>query len=159
MPISRAFSNMITLAIQFVTMWVIQANFLIHGVHVYPRFLAFLFPVIVLWLAAFGTGFGMIISSLTTKYRDLRQVMLFGMNLWMYATPIVYPLSRVPQKYAWAFYINPVTEPIELFRYVFFGTGTVSPLLILTSIISSAVVIFFGLSLFAHNERTFIDVA
>lgn len=159
MPISKVFSNMISLVIQFATMCVIQANFLIHGIKVFPSFWALLFPLIILWLAAFGTGFGMIISSLTTKYRDLRQVLGFGMNLWMYATPIVYPLSRVPEQYKWAFYINPLTAPIELFRSVFFGAGSASPMLVVSSIATSALVVIVGLSLFTHNERTFIDVA
>jgi lipopolysaccharide transport system permease protein len=77
----------------------------------------------------------------------------------MYATPIVYPLSRVPEHYRWAFFVNPVSAPIEFFRFAFFGAGNVSPLLILTSIASSVFVVVVGLSLFAHNERTFIDVA
>jgi lipopolysaccharide transport system permease protein len=159
MPIAKAFSNMISLMIQFLTMFVIQANFIFHGIHVYPSLLALFFPLIIAWLAAFGTGFGMIISSLTTKYRDLRQVMAFGMSLWMYATPIVYPFSQVPAKYKWAFFVNPATAPIELFRYAFFGAGTLSPALILTSLASSALVVMIGLALFTHNERTFIDVA
>jgi lipopolysaccharide transport system permease protein len=159
MPISKVFSNMISLAIQFVTMCIIQANFLIHGVKVYPSVWALLFPLIILWLAAFGTGFGMIVSSLTTKYRDLRQVLGFGISLWMYATPIVYPLSRVPDQYRWAFFANPITAPIEFFRFAFFGAGTLNPVLILTSLVASGLVILVGLSLFTHNERTFIDVA
>jgi lipopolysaccharide transport system permease protein len=158
-PISKVFSNMISLVIQFVTMLVIQANFLLHGIKVYPTWWALLTPFIIIWLAAFGSGFGMIISSLTTKYRDLRQVLGFGVTLWMYATPIVYPLSRVPEQYKWAFYVNPVSAPIELFRYAFFGAGNMSPLLLLTSLASTALVVFVGLSLFTHNERTFIDVA
>ena len=159
MPISKVFSNMVSLIIQFATMLVIQANYLLHGIKVFPTWWAFAVPLVILWLAAFGTGFGMIISSLTTKYRDLRQVLAFGISLWMYATPIVYPLSRVPEKYKWAFYANPVSAPIEFFRHAFFGTGDISPLLMLTSIATSAFVVVVGLILFEHNERTFIDVA
>lgn len=159
MPISKAISNLISFSIQFVTMLVIQINYLAHGIKVWPTWWALLVPLIILWLAAFGTGFGMIISSLTTKYRDLRQVLSFGIGLWMYATPIVYPLSRVPEKYKWVFYVNPVSAPIEFFRKAFFGAGDVSPSLMITSIISSALVVIFGLVLFEKNERTFIDVA
>jgi len=159
MPISKVFSNMISLVIQFATMLVIQGNFLLHGIKVYPTWWALMAPLVILWLAAFGTGFGMIISSLTTKYRDLRQVLSFGMSLWMYATPIVYPLSRVPEKYKWVFYANPVSAPIEFFRNSFFGSGNISPSLILSSIALSAFVVFVGLVMFERNERTFIDVA
>jgi lipopolysaccharide transport system permease protein len=77
----------------------------------------------------------------------------------MYATPIVYPLSRVPDQYKWAFYINPVSAPIEFFRNAFFGAGNMSPLLMLTSIASTILVVLVGLVLFTFNERTFIDVA
>jgi lipopolysaccharide transport system permease protein len=159
MPISKVFSNMISLVIQFVTMMVIQVNLILHGVAVYPTLWALMMPLVILWLAAFGTGFGMIVSSLTTKYRDLRQVIAFAMSLWMYATPIVYPFSRVPEHYKWAFYINPVSAPIEFFRFAFFGAGYVNPLFLLTSIAITALLLVVGLSLFTHNERTFIDVA
>lgn len=159
MPISKVFSNLISLVIQFATMLVIQGNYLLHGIKVYPTWWAFAAPLVILWLAALGTGFGMIISSLTTKYRDLRQVLAFGISLWMYATPIVYPLSRVPEKYKWAFYANPVSAPIEFFRNAFFGAGNVSALLMLTSLGSSVLLVAVGLMLFEHNERTFIDVA
>ena len=100
----------------------------------------------------------MIISSLTTKYRDLNQLLGFGLQLAMYATPIVYPLSQAPEKFKWFFYINPMSAPIELFRIWFYGAGNVPPLMTLVSLAITAVSFFFGLILFNKNERTFVDV-
>ena len=109
-------------------------------------------------LAALGTGFGMIISALTTKYRDLRQLVGFGVQLWMYATPIIYPLSQVPEKYRWLFMLNPVTAPVEEFRLLAYGVGGVEPGMLLSSILLTVAFVFLGLVLFNHNERTFVDV-
>ena len=105
-----------------------------------------------------GTGFGMIISALTTKYRDLNQLLGFGLSLAMYATPIVYPLSETPEKFWWVFYANPMSAPIELFRIWFYGAGNVPALMILISIAETVLFMFFGLVLFNRNERTFVDV-
>jgi len=158
-PISKVFSNMISLGIQFATLMVFFVYFLAIGTPIRPSWWAFAFPLLIAWLAALGTGMGMIISSLTTKYRDLRQLLSFGMSLAMYATPIIYPLSQIPAKYSWAFYINPVSAPVELFRIWFYGAGRVPTSMMLTSLGMTAVFLFVGLVLFGKNERTFIDVA
>jgi lipopolysaccharide transport system permease protein len=81
------------------------------------------------------------------------------MSLWMYATPIIYPLSQIPAKYSWAFYINPVSAPVELFRVWFYGAGSVPAGMIWASLGMTAAFMFLGLVLFSRNERTFIDVA
>jgi lipopolysaccharide transport system permease protein len=158
-PLSKIFGNMITLGIQFATLMAFYVYYLVTGTPLRPSWGILLFPLLVAWLAAFGTGFGLIISSLTTKYRDLRQLVNFGFSLWMYATPIVYPLDQVPREYAWVFYLNPVTAPVELFRVYFYGKGQLPASMILSSIVTTVVVLFVGLVLFNRNERTFIDVA
>lgn len=158
-PISKVFSNMISLGIQFATLMAFFVYYLATGAPIRPSWWTFAFPLLIAWLAALGTGIGMVISSMTTKYRDLRHLLGFGMSLAMYATPIIYPLSQIPEKYSWAFYINPVSAPVELFRIWFYGAGTVPPLMIATSLGMTAAFLFFGLVLFGHNERTFIDVA
>jgi lipopolysaccharide transport system permease protein len=117
------------------------------------------FPFIILWLASLGTGMGLVMSAITTKYRDLKQLITFGINLWMYATPIVYPLSQTPKNFAWMFYLNPVSAPIELFRVLVFGVGNVPLSMIISSIIVTIAFIFIGLITFNQGERTFIDVA
>lgn len=157
-PISKSISNLISVAIQFATLVVFYIYYVATGSPVRPNWWAIALPLIVIQLAALGTGFGMIISALTTKYRDLRQLIGFGIGLWMYATPIVYPLSQVPANLRWIMMANPVTAPIEAFRYAFYGVGGVSAGLILASAAVTAAFLFLGLVLFNHNERTFVDV-
>lgn len=158
-PISKVFINMIGLAIQFALLIIFYAYYLFIRTPVQPTWYALLFPLIILWIACLGTGMGLIISAITTKYRDLKQLISFGINLWMYATPIVYPLSQIPGKYSWLFYVNPVSAPIELFRVFFYGAGYVPPAMILSSVGMSIVFLCLGLITFNQGERTFIDVA
>jgi len=160
-PISKVFSNLISVAIQFGTLAVFYVYFAATGSPVRPTWWAFALPLIIAQLAALGTGFGMIISSLTTKYRDLRQLIGFGVSLWMYATPIVYPLSELTSRYpdySWLMSLNPVAAPIEAFRAAFYGVGGPSPEMLISSIVMTAVFLFAGLLLFNRNERTFVDV-
>jgi lipopolysaccharide transport system permease protein len=157
-PISKVFSNLITLGIQFATLIVFYVYYVLVGAKVHPTWWALAFPLLLMQIAALGTGIGMIISALTTKYRDLRQLVSFGVGLWMYATPIVYPLSQVPAKYRWVMEINPVSAPVEAFRAMFYGVGGVSPFMLWSSIAMTALFCFFGLVLFTRNERTFVDV-
>lgn len=158
-PISKVFSNMISTVIQFATLMAFWAYYLATGAPVRPTWGALAFPLLIVWLAALGTGVGMVISSMTTKYRDLRHLLGFGMSLAMYATPIIYPLSQIPAKYSWAFYVNPVSAPVELFRIWFYGAGNVPPGMVISSVAMTAVFLALGLVLFSKNERTFIDVA
>ena len=116
------------------------------------------FPLIIVWLGFLGTGIGMIISSITTKYRDLALTIDFLVQLVMYATPVVYPLSEVPENLTWLFYANPVSAPVELFRVCFFGVGSVPLNMALTSIGITVLCLFFGLILFNRNEKSFVDV-
>lgn len=157
-PISKVISNLISVAIQFATLLVFYIYYVATGASVRPNWLIILFPLVLAQMAALGTGFGMIISALTTKYRDLRQLVGFGVSLWMYATPIVYPLSQVPENLRWVMAINPVTAPIEVFRYAFYGVGGVGLGMLVSSICTTIVVLVAGLILFNHNERTFVDV-
>jgi lipopolysaccharide transport system permease protein len=157
-PISNVFSNGIRVLIQFALLILFFVYHLINGAAVPPSFLAFAFPVLLVWLAAVGTGMGMIISALTTKYRDLRQLVAFALGLAMYITPVVYPLSRIPGRFAWLVFINPVSAPIELFRLWFFGAGSVSLLMVLSSLGLTTVFVLLGLILFNQNERNFVDV-
>jgi lipopolysaccharide transport system permease protein len=157
-PISNVFSNGIRVLIQFVLLMAFFVYHLINGAALSPSPLAFAFPVLLVWLAALGTGMGMIISALTTKYRDLKQLVAFALNLAMYITPVVYPLSQIPGRFAWLVFVNPVSAPIELFRTWFFGAGSVSPLMILVSLGITVVFVLLGLILFNQNERNFVDV-
>ncbi|GHU61503.1 transport permease protein [Spirochaetia bacterium] len=157
-PLSRVFSNMITTLIQFATLMCFYVFYLVTGTDINPQWWALAFPLLFIWIAMFATGIGMLISSLTTKYRDLKQLVMFGLSLAMYATPIVYPLSQVPDKFRWVFYLNPLSAPIELFRLWFYGAGFVPPPMICLSIGLTLFFFLLGLIMFNRNERTFVDV-
>jgi len=157
-PISNVISNLTKIAIQFMCLLCFFAYYLIIKTPLKPSLLLLCFPVIFIWIAILATGMGMIISSLTTKYRDLKQLISFSLGLAMYATPVVYPLSQIPAKYVWVTFINPVSAPIELFRIWFYGAGYVSTSMVLTSIGITVCMFMIGLIMFNQNERNFIDV-
>ena len=156
--ISNTVSAAIKMGIQFCCLLIFYIYYLIIGANVHPSWMIILFPLLVLWIGLLGDGMGMIISALTTKYRDLNQLLGFGISLAMYITPIVYPLSEAPASFLWLFYINPVSAPVELFRIFFYGAGSVPPLMIFISLGMTFLFLFFGLILFNRNERTFVDV-
>jgi lipopolysaccharide transport system permease protein len=111
-----------------------------------------------LWIGALGVGCGMIFSAITTKYRDLNLVLNMVLGLAMYVTPVIYPLSQVPERFRFFFYINPVSAPMELFRIWFYGIGEVPLEMILISLGTTALVLLAGLILFAFTDRTSMDV-
>ena len=157
-PIATMLSAVLKMLIQFAMLMIFLIYYIFTGSPVHPGPMALFFPLIILWLGALGTGLGMIMSSLTTKYRDLRQVLDLALRLAMYVTPVVYPLSQVPERFTFFFYINPVSAPVELFRIWFYGMGSVPDSMIILSISTTILVVFFGLILFSRNERTCMDV-
>ena len=157
-PISNVFNNLTKVSVQFVTLMAFFAFYLATSNVVRPSWWAFAFPLLLIWLATLGMGMGMIVSSLTTKYRDLKQLVSFALGLAMYATPIVYPLSQMPEKFAWVNFVNPVSAPVELFRVWFYGAGHVPPVMIYSSLGMTAFFLVLGLVMFNQNERNFIDV-
>ena len=156
-PISVVISNLITFGIQFALFLCVYAYFYLRGAAVAVSPLIVLFPLLILQMAALGLGFGIIVSSLTTKYRDLAQLVGFGVQLWMYATPIVYPVSQVPAKYQWLVALNPMAPVIEAFRRAFLGVGTVNALQTGMSIVTTLLVLFAGIVLFSRIEKSFMD--
>ncbi len=157
-PVSKMLSNLVATLIQFATLMVFYAYFLLKGEAVRPNIAALAFPLILIQLAMLSTGFGVIISSLTTKYRDLRHLMTFSIHLWMYATPVIYPLSMVDEKYRIFLYANPVTVPMELFRYGFYGVGDLNRTALAASAAVTVLVFLLGIVVFNRNERRFVDV-
>jgi lipopolysaccharide transport system permease protein len=127
------------------------------GAVIHPNAWLLLTPVLLLIMAALGLGGGIVISSLTTRYRDLQQLVGFGVQLLMYATPVIYPLSAVPENYRWIILINPMTPLIEAFRYASLGAGSINPAHLLYSVAVTVVILFLGILLFNHVERTFMD--
>jgi lipopolysaccharide transport system permease protein len=108
-------------------------------------------------MAGLGLGIGIIVSSLTTKYRDLQQLVSFGVQLLMYATPVIYPLSTVPEKFKWLVLANPLTPIVEIFRLGFLGISATQPISLLYSFAFMMVVLITGILIFNHVENSFMD--
>ena len=127
------------------------------GYKVEPNIYLLLFPVVILLMAILGLGIGLIITAATTKYRDLAFVVTFGIQLMMYATPVIYPLSSAPLKYRSIIALNPMSGLIETFRYGFLGTGQFYPSAFIYSVIASLVIFLVGLIVFNKVEKNFVD--
>lgn len=157
-PISNVLASIIQFGVQMILVLIFLAYYLAKGA-VSPNWWAWLLiPVALVHLGVMGLGFGIIISSLTTKYRDLAILVNFGVQLWMYATPIVYPLSQLGDGLMKTILlINPVTAPVEVFRYAVLGRGTIVPAYLALSWAITALVAVFGVMLFNHVEKTFMD--
>lgn len=157
-PISNVLGSVIQFGIQMVLVVVFLVIYTVKG-DVQPNWIGLLWiPVILLHVGVMGMGLGLIISSLTTKYRDLSMLVGFGVSLWMYATPVVYPLSQ-PQA-EWMIIlimINPVTMPMELFKSSILGKGTIDPIFMTISVVFTVVVAILGIMVFNKVERTFMD--
>lgn len=157
-PISNAFSSAIRFCIQMVMIVIFLVYYIATGAIVPNWNMWIWIPITILQLGLLGTGVGIVISSLTTKYRDLFIVVGFGIQLWMYATPIVYPLSQLENGIIRnILLINPATMPIELFRYALFGEGTIVLESVILSWCVTFVVVIFGMMVFNHVEKTFMD--
>jgi lipopolysaccharide transport system permease protein len=157
-PINYALSNVIKIAVQFALLLVFLFYFIYKGYPLTPSWFVLFLPFLIIWLAAIGVGAGIIISSLTTKYRDLNKLVVHALTLAMYITPVVYPLSEIPSRFKWIAYINPVCAPIELFRRWLFGSGSINTTMIFSSLVITFLLVIGGLILFNQNEQNFIDV-
>lgn len=156
-PISVVITNMITFGLQFLFFLGFLLYFMIIGAPVFVSWYVLLLPVLLLMMAALGLGMGIIVSALTTKYRDLRFVVQFGVQLFMYATPVVYPMSEVPAKYVPLLLVNPMTAIVETFRFSFLGAGSFEWSYLGYSALIIAVILAIGVVLFSRVEKTFMD--
>jgi lipopolysaccharide transport system permease protein len=157
-PVSIVISNLISFAIQFALFACFWMYYQKHGAHIELRASIVLLPLLVLQMAALGLGCGIIISSLTTKYRDLAQLVGFGVQLWMFATPVVYPASIVPEKWHWLLSINPMFSILETFRYTLMGVGSINVADSLLSMVMTVFLLAAGVLLFSRVEKNFMDV-
>lgn len=160
-PISVVISNLVRFAIQLLLFLGVYIYFSSTGTNIAPNMYVLLFPLLILMMAGLGLGFGIIISSVTTKYRDMAILFGFVIGLWMYATPVVYPLSVMAEKYAdymWIIQLNPLTSIVETLRYGFMGAGTFSWYWLGYSFMVTIVVMVIGSWVFNKVERSFIDV-
>lgn len=156
-PLSIVISSLVRFSIQLLLFLCFMGYYAAKGEAVHPNIYLVLFPILILLTAAMGLGCGMIISSLTTKYRDLSFLISFGMQLLMYATTVIYPLSSAPENYKWLIRANPVTGIIETFRYGFLGSGTFSWGLLGYSAAFAIIALFAGIIVFTKVERNFVD--
>jgi lipopolysaccharide transport system permease protein len=156
-PLSTVASNLVRMFIQFLLFVAVYAFYLIKGVHVEPNIYILLVPVLIIMLAGLSLGFGIIISSLTTKYRDLTILFNFIVQLWMYATPVIYPLSTMSPDRQWIMALNPLTSIIEAFKYATMGVGTFSWAQLAYSFGFMAILLSVGIIIFNKVQRTFMD--
>jgi len=157
MPLSIVISNLVRFAIQFALFLFVWAYYLVSVRTVHPNVVMLLLPVLVALMGLLSLGLGMIFSSLTTKYRDLTVLLGFGIQLAMYASPVIYPVSSVPERYRWLLEINPITPIIETLRYGFLGSGTFSGTALAYSALHALVVLLLGIMLFNRTQRHFTD--
>lgn len=155
-PISILLSNLIAFAIQFSLFLVFVLYYWFRG-SVAPNWSIILLPFYILVMAGLGLGFGVTISALTTRFRDLQFLVRFGVQLVMYATPIIYPLSSIPEKYQWLLVANPMTSIVEAFRYSFLGSGSMNLFHLLYSFVFMLIILLIGIALFNKIEATFMD--
>ena len=156
-PISTVISGLINFGVQFLMFLGFMAYFMIKGSPIEPNWWILITPLLLVQLAALALGFGIIISSMTTKYRDLAVLVTFGVQLWMYATPVVYPASQIGGKLKTLMMLNPVSPIVESFRYAFLGSGSIPWNYLGISVVTTLVVLFAGVVLFSRVEKTFMD--
>lgn len=156
-PISILISNLIAFAIQFGLFLVFVVYYWLLKGLVVPNWTVVLLPVYILIMAGLGLGLGIIISALTTRYRDLQFFVRFGVQLLMYATPVIYPLSSIPDQYKIIIIANPLSPIVEGFRYSFLGSGELNPLYLLYSITFMLFALIIGIMLFNRIEASFMD--
>lgn len=157
-PLSIVLSNIIQFLIQFGLLLIAMAIYYFKGFSFNLSYNLLLIPFLIILLALLGLGFGIIISSLTTKYRDLANLMTFGVQLWMYATPIIYPLSVIPDRYKGIILANPISAIVIAFKNSLLGTEPVGHVYLIYSLVFTLVVLFLGIIMFNRVERSFMDI-
>ena len=157
MPISSVLTGLLTFIIQIGMLVIIMIGYAITGYQFNLGWTLLLTPLLVLQAGMLGLGFGIIIAALTTKYRDLVILVSFGIQLWMYVTPVVYSIDLIPEKYWSVYMLNPMTPLIECWRSAAIGSGSFLWGWWGLSWIITVVVLFIGIILFSHVEKTFMD--
>ena len=156
-PVSITITNLITFGIQFLLFVGFLSYFMITGADITPNWYILTFPILVATMGIMGLGFGLFLTSMTTKYRDFKFLVAFGVQLLMYATPVIYPISEIPEKYHWIMLANPMTSIIETFRYAFLGAGNMSWIGLSYSVGFTIVLFMSGLIIFNRTEKNFMD--
>ena len=157
MPLSIVVSGLMKFAIQFGLFICVILYFSVVTNEIHPNAWILATPLLLVLMASFSLGVGMIFSSLTTKYKDLVFLLSFGIQLLMYATPVVYSMASIPEKYKWILIANPLTGIFECFRYGFLGTGSFEPTSLIMSTIVTLVILAVGVVIFNKVEKSFMD--
>jgi len=156
-PLATISSSLIRLAIQLGLFLVVYLIYVVKGAAIHPNFTLLLFPILLIIMAGLSLGFGILISSMTTKYRDLTLLFGFVVQLWMYATPVIYPLSMMSPHRQWIMALNPLTSVIETFKYSTLGVGVFSWGMLAYSFVFMLVILALGIIVFNKVERSFMD--
>lgn len=157
-PLSTVVSNLVRMGIQFLLFVAVYVYYFVVGYQVMPNYYALLFPILILIIAGLSLGFGIIISSMTTKYRDLSILFSFIVQLWMYATPVIYPLSTITnEKLKLMMILNPLTPVFEAFKYGMLGVGEFSWWQLGYSFGFMIVLLMIGIVIFNKVQRSFMD--
>ena len=157
-PLSYAITNLRTFIIQFFVFIILLIYFMFQGITFAFNIHIFLLPLIILQTALLGIGVGILISAFTTKYRDLRNLVNFGLALWMYVTPVVYPMEQVPRRFLALYKFNPVVPIVEAFRFSILGVGSFSWSYWGLSFVISIIIFLISVLSFNRTARNFIDV-
>ena len=157
MPMSIIISNLVRFLIQFLLFLIIWAYYLFTTDSIHPNWLILLTPVLIIMMGLLALGLGMIISAMTTKYKDLILLLTFSIQLLMFATPVIYPLSSIPGKYKAIISANPMTPIVETFRYAFLGSGSFSWASLGYSAGVTALLLIVGTIVFNRVEKSFMD--
>lgn len=157
-PLSYVTTNLITFGIQFFVFLILLAGYAMKGITYSLSPSILLLPLLIIQTAMLAVGVGMIISALTTKYRDLRNLVSFGVSLWMYATPVVYPLAQVPKRFLGLYAINPVAPVMEAFRFSLLHIGSFNVRTWGISLVVSFALFLVGVVVFNRSARNFVDV-
>jgi lipopolysaccharide transport system permease protein len=159
LPIAIVSSNILKFIIQLILFLGVYFYFILNNASITPNLTLFLIPIYIFMTAGLSLGFGLLISALTAKYRDLNFLIQFGVQLWMYATPIIYPISEISERNQIYVLLNPMTSVVEAFKYAFLGAGKFSISGLTYSFIFMIIILLFGIIAFNRMEKNFVDTA
>ncbi|WP_320814539.1 ABC transporter permease [Flavobacterium sp.] len=156
MPLTIVISNLMKFGVQFLMFLLFVGYFYFQG-NIHPNFYILLTPLIIVIMAVIAMGIGLILSSMTTKYKDLNMLIGFGIQLFMYATPVIYPSSSIPANYQWVINLNPLVGLFDYMRYAYLGVGSFNASYLWYPITFAIVILFFGIIVFNKVQKTFMD--
>lgn len=156
MPLTIVISNLMKFGVQFLLFLCFVSYFLVQE-QIHPNLWVLALPLVIVLMALIAMGIGLMLSSMTTKYKDLNQLISFGMQLFMYATPVIYPSSAIPPAYQWVVNLNPLVSLFDYMRFAFLGVGSFTLSDFIFPTVFSVVILFFGILVFNKVQKTFMD--